>query len=82
MQKVKVHRYISGKRPEYAQGSSSEDESDIEDFIDHRKEKVRREDAEQTEELASREQQPEEEDDPRLKRLKAKQLEEEETEDR
>jgi len=34
MQKVKVQRYISGKRPDYAQRmSSSEDESEGEDFI-------------------------------------------------
>jgi len=34
MQKVKVQRYISGKRPDYAQRmSSSEEESDGEDFI-------------------------------------------------
>jgi hypothetical protein len=36
MQKVKVQRYISGKRPEYAQYDSSEDESDGEDFIDNK----------------------------------------------
>jgi microfibrillar-associated protein 1 len=36
MQKVKVQRYISGKRPEYAQYDSSEEESDGEDFIDNK----------------------------------------------
>lgn len=36
MQKVKVHRYISGKRPEYAQYKSSDEESETEDFIDRR----------------------------------------------
>lgn len=35
MQKVKVQRYISGKRPEYAQYDSSED-SDDDDFIDRK----------------------------------------------
>jgi microfibrillar-associated protein 1 len=37
MQKVKVHRYVSGKRPEYAPMSSSEEESEEEDFIETRK---------------------------------------------
>lgn len=37
MQKVKVHRYISGKRPDYAPDSSSEEESDHEDFIQTQK---------------------------------------------
>lgn len=36
MQKVKVHRYISGKRPEYAQYDSSGDESAEEDFMDRK----------------------------------------------
>lgn len=36
MQKVKVHRYISGKRPEYAQYKSSDEESETEDFVDRR----------------------------------------------
>ncbi|XP_050529024.1 microfibrillar-associated protein 1 [Daktulosphaira vitifoliae] len=36
MQKVKVHRYITGKRPQYAPQSTSEEESDDEDFIEQR----------------------------------------------
>lgn len=36
MQKVKVQRYISGKRPEYAQHDSSDDESAEEDFMDRK----------------------------------------------
>lgn len=36
MQKVKVQRYISGKRPEYAQYDSSEEDSDDDDFIDRK----------------------------------------------
>lgn len=36
MQKVKVQRYISGKRPEYAQYKSSDEESETEDFVDRR----------------------------------------------
>jgi len=34
MQKVKVQRYVSGKRPEYAPASSSEEESEVDDFIE------------------------------------------------
>lgn len=36
MQKVKVQRYISGKRPEYAQYESTEEESGDDDFVDRR----------------------------------------------
>lgn len=36
MKKVKVQRYISGKRPEYAQYNSSDEESAEEDFIDRK----------------------------------------------
>lgn len=32
MKKVKVQRYVSGKRPEYAPASSDEEETDDEDF--------------------------------------------------
>lgn len=37
MKKVKVQRYISGKRPEYAQAHSSDEEEEEDDFIDNRK---------------------------------------------
>lgn len=37
MQKVKVHRYISGKIPEYAKNLSSDESSEDEDFIEHKK---------------------------------------------
>lgn len=38
MQKVKVQRYISGKRPEYAaKDSSDESSNDEDDFVDNRK---------------------------------------------
>ncbi|KAL3276572.1 hypothetical protein HHI36_011946 [Cryptolaemus montrouzieri] len=36
MQKVKVHRYVSGKKPDYAQDVRSDSESDDEDFLDKR----------------------------------------------
>lgn len=37
MQKVKVHRYISGKKPQYAKKRSSDESSEEEDFIDNKK---------------------------------------------
>lgn len=37
MQKVKVQRYISGKRPEYALKEASDDSSNEEDIFDNRK---------------------------------------------
>ncbi|KAG8224536.1 hypothetical protein J437_LFUL004227 [Ladona fulva] len=40
MQKVKVHRYVSGKRPDYAPISSSEEESEEEDFIEQQRRHV------------------------------------------
>ncbi|CAH0552969.1 unnamed protein product [Brassicogethes aeneus] len=36
MQKVKVHRYVSGKRPDYAQDVRSDSESDDDDFLEKR----------------------------------------------
>lgn len=39
MQKVKVQRYVSGKRPDYARFKSSDEGSDIEDFIDRKAQK-------------------------------------------
>ncbi|XP_035730114.1 microfibrillar-associated protein 1-like [Vespa mandarinia] len=36
MKKVKVHRYVSGKRPDYAPVASSEEESEDEDFLEKR----------------------------------------------
>lgn len=37
MKKVKVQRYISGKKPDYAQGASSSEDSDNEDFIEQQR---------------------------------------------
>lgn len=37
MQKVKVQRYISGKRPEYAPKEVSDESSNDEDYFDNRK---------------------------------------------
>ncbi|CAH0724915.1 unnamed protein product, partial [Brenthis ino] len=71
MQKVKVQRYISGKKPEYAQGVSSSEESDTEDFI----EQQRPERKHQIAQIVSRKDELHSEsdteiDDPRLRRLR------------
>ncbi|XP_046687711.1 microfibrillar-associated protein 1-like [Homalodisca vitripennis] len=80
MQKVKVHRYVSGKRPEYAPVSSSEEESEEEDFVEKRviaasagittatsRSKPLSEDEEDDDETHV--------DDPRLRRLKGRRFE-------
>ncbi|XP_011494277.1 PREDICTED: microfibrillar-associated protein 1 [Ceratosolen solmsi marchali] len=36
MKKVKVHRYVSGKRPDYAPTASSDEESEEDDFMEKR----------------------------------------------
>ncbi|XP_052866483.1 microfibrillar-associated protein 1 [Anopheles cruzii] len=67
MQKVKVHRYVSGKRPEYAQYASSEEESDDDDFMEARRtneEHQQREDSDNND-------LPDDVDDPRIRRLQA-----------
>lgn len=64
MQKVKVHRYISGKRPDYAQNEHSESESDEEDFLDKRNQQYHR--PQTPEEVRS----DDDLNDPRLRRLK------------
>lgn len=84
MKKVKVHRYISGKRPEYAQSNSSDEESEEEDFIDKNK-NDRREEDERERRSRDREDEDdyghrsgaggshrEEYDDPRLRRLNSR----------
>ncbi|CAG9824065.1 unnamed protein product [Phaedon cochleariae] len=68
MQKVKVHRYVSGKRPDYAQDARSESESDEEDFLERKNH------------LASApspepEKSDDDLDDPRLRRLKIAEVE-------
>lgn len=72
MKKVKVQRYISGKRPEYAQYESSEEESAEEDFIHGGRHRDDVEIQQQYEERYAEDDEPEGEmdyDDPRLKRL-------------
>lgn len=65
MQKVKVHRYVSGKRPDYAQYERSDSESDDEDFLEKRNQFNYR--APSPEPAASDE---DDMNDPRLRRLK------------
>ncbi|XP_063830020.1 microfibrillar-associated protein 1 [Ostrinia nubilalis] len=71
MKKVKVQRYISGKKPDYAQGVSSSEESDSEDFIEQqrpeRRQQILPQIISQKEDFSDTEK---EIDDPRLRRLK------------
>lgn len=71
MQKVKVQRYISGKRPDYAQYVSSEEESEDDDFIDRKQQKsYERAAAEHAEQFANIQYHSNEaQEDPRLRRL-------------
>ncbi|KAI8434216.1 hypothetical protein MSG28_012321 [Choristoneura fumiferana] len=71
MQKVKVQRYISGKKPDYAQGASSSEESDNEDFIEQQRPERRHQTLPQV--ISKRDEQSDSEgeiDDPRLRRLR------------
>lgn len=63
MQKVKVHRYVSGKKPDYAQDARSDSESDEDDFLERRNHVPT---APSPEPVASED----EMNDPRLRRLK------------
>lgn len=65
MQKVKVHRYVSGKRPDYAQNDRSDSESEEDDFLDKRSQQHHH--RPQTPDAI---QSDEEINDPRLRRLK------------
>ncbi|XP_053695236.1 microfibrillar-associated protein 1 [Sabethes cyaneus] len=73
MQKVKVHRYVSGKRPEYAQYASSDEETDDDDFMDNRKTAAAEEHNREMRREREREDDalPEDVDDPRIRRLQA-----------
>jgi len=86
MQKVKVQRYISGKRPDYAQRySSSEDESDEEDFVSKKAAQIKKEGekvARRRERSSSSSRSPSpagrQAEDPRLRRLQEPEVVEEE----
>lgn len=66
MKKVKVHRYVSGKRPDYA-AASSDEESEDEDFLEKRV--VKGYDDNETIVDAHSHARTRDEDDPRLRRL-------------
>lgn len=66
MQKVKVHRYVSGKRPEYAPESSSGEETDEEFPFDRRKQTASPEPVDDKTELDA--------DDPRIRRLQQREI--------
>ncbi|KAG7201600.1 hypothetical protein KM043_004341 [Ampulex compressa] len=69
MKKVKVHRYVSGKRPDYAPAASSEDESEDEDFLERRTHKTY-EDPDAIADVSAQTQvKIRDEDDPRIRRL-------------
>ncbi|XP_043279340.1 microfibrillar-associated protein 1-like [Venturia canescens] len=71
MKKVKVHRYVSGKRPDYAPAASSEEESEEDDFIDKCAHKSYEESESGSNQVVPSHALPREheEDDPRLRRL-------------
>lgn len=68
MQKVKVHRYVSGKKPDYAQDARSDTDSDSDDFLDRRNHIV----SEPSPEPVKSD---DELNDPRLRRLKIAEVE-------
>lgn len=69
MKKVKVHRYVSGKRPDYAPMASSDEESEDEDFMERRAHKAHDEVETVTDIPAPSQAKLRDEDDPRLRRL-------------
>lgn len=69
---MKVSRYVSGKRPEYA-GESSSDEEDEEDFVTQKARDKYIPSGNEDEDEDEKEK-----DDPRLRRLKQQQLDKEE----
>ena len=73
MQKVKVHRYVSGKRPEYAPASSSDEESEDEDLLELQKQ---REPSPASDDYTSHHEKVLASDDPRLKRLISRKVQE------
>lgn len=82
MKKVKVHRYVSGKRPDYAPAASSDEESEDGDFMERRMNRTTADDDEESTAVASTgHYATHDEDDPRLRRLtrveRAREVEEE-----
>lgn len=72
MQKVKVQRYISGKRPDYAQYYSSDEASEEDDFIDTRNAQKFQSNIEMELSRERNAHKNDEFDDPRLRRLNAR----------
>lgn len=72
MQKVKVQRYISGKRPDYAQYYSSDEASEEDDFIDTRNAQKFQSNIEMELSKERNAHKNDEFDDPRLRRLNAR----------
>lgn len=72
MQKVKVQRYISGKRPDYAQYYSSDEASEEDDFIDTRNAQKFQSNIEMEMSRERNSHKNDEFDDPRLRRLNAR----------
>jgi microfibrillar-associated protein 1 len=68
MQKVKVHRYVSGKRPDYAQDVRSDSDSEEDDFLERRNQPLQPPSPEPTHS-------DDEMNDPRLRRLKIAEVE-------
>ncbi|XP_015124126.1 microfibrillar-associated protein 1 [Diachasma alloeum] len=71
MKKVKVHRYVSGKRPDYAPVASSDEESEEDDFLDRRVGRTHVDETHAGDESGGEGEGPSalDEDDPRLRRL-------------
>lgn len=69
MKKVKVHRYVSGKRPDYAPAASSEEESEEEDFLERRVHKSYEENEISIDTPTHSQVKICDEDDPRIRRL-------------
>jgi microfibrillar-associated protein 1 len=70
MKKVKVHRYVSGKRPDYAPTASSDEESEEDDFMEKRGRPYEEIDGVPNIPQANEQiHKSKEEDDPRLRRL-------------
>ncbi|XP_051160025.1 microfibrillar-associated protein 1 [Leptopilina boulardi] len=69
MKKVKVHRYVSGKRPDYAPAASSDEESEEDDFLEKRVYKSYDDTETNTEIVEPSRSKIGDEDDPRLRRL-------------
>lgn len=80
MKKVKVQRYISGKRPQYARHDSSDADSDLDDFIDNRRKANEKDENPEEEEV--RKEDDNEIDDPRLRRLKQLQIDRDDGQER